>query len=209
VDKVTLLLLVVPLIHFICAFPFCNLLVFEINLDTLVPSYIADDDVLLYLASIVLEQSDRTGSSFVGPLLPPTGLPLVPYSDSDDEDGDVVEIQGPFTSSKKRRARKMKEPLEASFLRLHLNPDLGGFRNSSNAREASIYAPLASPVCADALVPISSSPLYVGVPAGATSSAAPMLSLSIIQGMATEFLKMPPEAVSVAFLLELDEDVEA
>jgi hypothetical protein len=36
-----------------------------------------------------------------------------------------------------------------------------------------------------------------------------MLSLSIIQGMATEFLKMPPEAVSVAFLLELDEDVEA
>jgi hypothetical protein len=103
----------------------------------------------------------------------------------------------------------MKEPLEASFLRLHLNPDLGGFRNSSNAREASIDAPLASPVRADALVPISSSPLYVGVPAGATSSAAPMLSLSIIQGMATEFLKMPPEAVSVAFLLELDEDVEA
>jgi hypothetical protein len=35
------------------------------------------------------------------------------------------------------------------------------------------------------------------------------MSLSVIQGMATGFLKMPPEAVSTAALLKLDEDDEA
>jgi hypothetical protein len=90
-----------------------------------------------------------------------------------------------------------------------LNPDLSGFRNSSKARAASIDAPPASPVRVDACVPISSSPPYVAVPVDATSPAAPLLSLSVIQGMVTEFLKMPPKAVSAAALLELDEHDEA
>lgn len=165
------------------SFSFHNLSVFEINLDTLVPPYISDKDVLFLLASIVLEQNDCAGSSFIGLLLPPTGLPLVPYEDFDDEDAEVVEINGPITPcSKKCHARNMKEPLEASLLRRSecLNPDLGSFRDSSSAREAAVIHAPALLVRGDALVPIPDPPTYVVAPADATSFAAPLLSPSVI-----------------------------
>jgi hypothetical protein len=152
---------------------FHNLFTFEINLDTLVPQYIFDDDVLSFLASIILEQNDRADPSFIGSLLPPTGLPLVPYEDSDDDDDEVVEVQGPITPcSKKRRACKMNEPLEATFLCRSkcLNPDLGRFRDSSSAQEVAVDTTQASPIRADALVHVHDSPLYVVVPVEASSS---------------------------------------
>jgi hypothetical protein len=76
----------------------------------LVPSFISDEDLLLFHASIVVEQDDRDAQPIIGPLLPPTGLSLVPYKDSDEESADVVEVSGPITpsGSKKRRAMKLK-----------------------------------------------------------------------------------------------------
>jgi hypothetical protein len=83
----------------------------------LVPSFISDEDLLLFHASIVVEQDDRDAQPIIGPLLPPTGLSLVPYKDSDEESDDVVEVSGPITpsGSKKRRAMKLK----ALFTRGH------------------------------------------------------------------------------------------
>jgi hypothetical protein len=61
-----------PFIHPLSSFT--NLSVFEVNLDTMVPSYISSDSVLLFLAFISLEQDDRVDSTLVGPLLPPLGF---------------------------------------------------------------------------------------------------------------------------------------
>jgi hypothetical protein len=52
--------------------------------------------------------------------------------------------------------------------------------------------------------------VYTIQPTGeASSGAAPHLSLDNIQGIATGFLQMQPEAVSTSALLDLDLDVDA
>lgn len=98
--------------------------------------------------------------------------------------------------------------MEASFLRQsrRLNPDLGGFRDSSS--RAVVVLP-------DAPAPVPTSlglnpSVYTIQPTGeASSGAAPHLSLDNIQGIATGFLQMQPEAVSTSALLDLDLDVDA
>lgn len=171
----------------------------DIDLDTIIPPYIVDANVLNYLACLPGPQPD---SVIIGPVLPPGGLPLVPYGDSDD-DGDfyLKEMQGPLKETpRKRRSRKIKEPLDAKFLRCSQrnNVDLGGFRNAESTQAAannpSIYAtPLA-------VLP----PVYHGSADG--GSQAPHLPLEIIQGIATEYLQMQPSAVSAASIFELDDD---
>jgi hypothetical protein len=83
--------------------PLCNPTIFKIDLDPIVPSFISDEIVLLFLASIAAEQDDRDAQPIIGLLLPPTSLPLVPYADSDEESGDVVEVTGPISPSSPRR----------------------------------------------------------------------------------------------------------
>ncbi|OEL26566.1 hypothetical protein BAE44_0012414 [Dichanthelium oligosanthes] len=96
-------------------------------------SYIADDSILFFLASVTVDHNAQTAPAVFGPAPPPQGLPLVPYPDSDY---DVREVQGPLlTTPSKRRSCKLKEPLDDVFLRRgkRLNPDLDGFRNATGA----------------------------------------------------------------------------
>lgn len=83
-------------------------------MDTPIPSYISNHDVLLYLARVPGVQPSRV---IIDPTLCPGGFPLVAYEDSDgDDDFDIKEIQGPLQATPpKRRARKMKEPLDPKF----------------------------------------------------------------------------------------------
>jgi hypothetical protein len=106
---------VIPFLH-LSALPsfsfrgsFYNLSVFEINLDTLVPTFIHDDDDLLFLASISMEQNDRGVAPLIGSVLPPTGLPLVPYEDSDDEE--VLEVHGLIPPSSRKHRSRLRESL--------------------------------------------------------------------------------------------------
>ncbi|KAF8661800.1 hypothetical protein HU200_056755 [Digitaria exilis] len=160
-----------------------------VSLDTLVPKYINDDDVLLYLASIVfdpLEQAERS-PGFIGPLLPVQ--PLVPYDMSDDEEVMEISAMPASVTPRKRRHHKMKEPLDASFLRRskRLSKD-HGFRTDEQAAEAS------------------NNPSIYEAHVVSSAIVAPHLSIDAIQGMATGYLRMQPEAVSAATLLELDVD---
>ncbi|CAN6248991.1 unnamed protein product [Urochloa humidicola] len=164
-----------------------------IDLDTIVPAYVADSSVRLFLATIVVDQQEVASPVRVfGPVRPP--VKLVPYSDSEgeeDEDDDVQEILNPqLKTPRKRRARKLKEPLEAPFVRRsrRLNPECGGFRNQASAQAAadnpSVYMPVPLP----------------------SDAPATHLSVDIIQGIATNFLGIQPEVVFAAALLELDND---
>ncbi|CAO2165701.1 unnamed protein product [Urochloa humidicola] len=161
-----------------------------INLDIMVPSYITDHSVLFFLALISSDQIDPVPEPVVfGPALPPGGLKLVPYSDSDDED-DVMEIQECPSTTRKRRRRKMREPLERKFVRrsVRLNPDVGGFKDASSQQQAA------------------DNPLIYSSSVAVPSKVAPYLSMANIQGIATNFLQIQPQAVSPATLLELDDD---
>lgn len=65
-----------------------------------------------------------------GPALASAGLSLFAYAESvEEEEFDIKEIQGPLVvSCRKRRARKLKEPLESKFLRRsgRRQPEHGG-----------------------------------------------------------------------------------
>ncbi|KAF8666476.1 hypothetical protein HU200_053587 [Digitaria exilis] len=98
-----------------------------------------------------------------------------------------MEIQGPLPTPCKRRARKLKEPLDTKFLRRSARTSLGlgGFRNKEAAKEYedSAASPLDPP--------------------------APHLSVGMIQGIAIGFLHMQPSVVSASALLDLDNDDDA
>ncbi|KAF8748660.1 hypothetical protein HU200_012880 [Digitaria exilis] len=119
---------------------FRNLKHLFISLDTCVHSYVCDTDVRRYLACIAFDPSKQNERSpgFIGPLR--LALPLVSYPVSDDEDSEVQEIPmipGSVTP-RKRRPRKLKEPLDESFLRRSKrNNKAHGFRTDSLALEAS------------------------------------------------------------------------
>ncbi|CAN6223982.1 unnamed protein product [Urochloa humidicola] len=162
------------------------------DLDTLVPAYVADNAIRFFLALICSEQNVAPpGRVVIAPALPPGGLPLVPYPDSDDDD-EVLEVEGPVPPSKKRRRHKLREPLEKDFVRRsrRLNPEVGGFRDAESQQQA-----MANPS------------VYNAAPVDA-SVVATHLSVSNIQGIGVNFLKMQPKAVSAAVLLDLDDDDE-
>ncbi|RLN05635.1 hypothetical protein C2845_PM13G12970 [Panicum miliaceum] len=110
-------------------------------------SFIADQSVLFFLASIAIDQKVAASRVFIGPALPPAGLPLVPYSDSEDDE-DVMEIEALPASaySNKRHARKLMEPLEQPFVRRsrRLNPELDGFRTEASRGLAADIPPVYS-----------------------------------------------------------------
>nr|CAB3486588.1 unnamed protein product [Digitaria exilis] len=116
--------------------------------------------------------------------------PLVPYSDTEDDD-EVQEIPKPPSSSARMRRRKMmKEPLDVAFLRRssRLNQDQG-FLNNAHA-EAAVGNP----------------GVYTAQVEG-SSVTAPYLDVGTMQGIAG-FLQIQPEAVSAAALLELDAEAD-
>uniref|UniRef100_K3ZZU5 Uncharacterized protein n=1 Tax=Setaria italica TaxID=4555 RepID=K3ZZU5_SETIT len=185
-----------PIPHSLTWHIFRSISLLDIDLDTLIPSYIVDHDILFYLASLPVPQPTRV---ITGPALPPNGLPLVPYTNDEDDD-EVREIDGPKSGTpSKRRARKLKEPMEDVVLRRikRLNADVGGFRNEKSALEATDYP---TPI---EVVP----PMYSGTAdIGASPSPVPHLPIDTIQSMATGFLQMQPNAIGVVALLELDND---
>ncbi|CAO2183996.1 unnamed protein product [Urochloa humidicola] len=176
---------------------FSQLSLLDICPDTLIPSYLVDPNILLYLARLPDSQPGRV---VIGPAVPPGGVKLVPYVDSDEEeDFEIKEIQGPIVSAtpKKRRARKMKEPLGRDFVRRskRTNPEVGGFKDAASAQAAENY-----PV-------IYAKPLAV-VPSSVQESVAvaPYLSVGNIQSIGVDFLQMQPSAISAAALLDLDDE---
>lgn len=86
------------------------------NLDTILPSYVSDEDVLLYLTSIVFDPNEQAERSprFIGPL--PLPGPLVLYSDFEDDGVQVIPSFPPSTTSNAPNA-VLREPLYVSFLR--------------------------------------------------------------------------------------------
>ncbi|CAO2142164.1 unnamed protein product [Urochloa humidicola] len=177
---------------------FFHLGLLDISLDTPIPHYLVDPNILRYLACLPDSQPGRV---VFGPALPPGGVKLVPYEDSDqEEDYDLKEIEGPITAAmpKKRRAKKLKEPLEKEFVRhsKRKNPDVGGFRDAASAQAAQDYPIIyARPL---AVVPPDQEDPY--------PAASPHLPLDSIQSIGVGFLKMQPSAVSAAALLDLDDE---
>ncbi|CAL4970509.1 unnamed protein product [Urochloa decumbens] len=162
--------------------------IIDLDLDMIIPPYFTDKSILFHLARVALDEQPTP--VVLGPVLPPTGTPLVPYSDSEDED-DVVEVVGAqSTTPKRRRARHPREQLEDVFCRRskRLNPNLGGFRTAASVAE------------------VADNPSVYMVGPSTAEVAAPHLSIQNIQGLATGYLQIPPDAVSAAVLLELDNE---
>ncbi|CAN6181582.1 unnamed protein product [Urochloa humidicola] len=90
----------------------------------------------------------------------------------------------------KRKREKCGEPMEVPFVccSRRMNPECGGYRNQESAQAAP-----------------DNPSVYTSAPI-ASEAPAPYLSVDTIQGMATNFLGIQPEAVSAAALLELDND---
>nr|CAB3476400.1 unnamed protein product [Digitaria exilis] len=88
------------------------------------------------LAIAFLLPAAERSLGFIGPLLPVQ--PLVPYDMSDDEEVMEISAKPSSITPRKRRHHKMKEPLDASFLRRskRLSKD-HGFRTDEQAAEAS------------------------------------------------------------------------
>ncbi|CAO2170277.1 unnamed protein product [Urochloa humidicola] len=171
---------------------FRSLKYLDLDLDaTLIPPYIADTAILSYLASVAFDQTEVVAPVAFGPQCPPARLPLVPYSNSEGED-EVEEIEPSAFKAKprKRRARKVKEQLDRPFVRRskRLNPDNNVFRTEEGKAAASTFPNIYSRSVASA------------------AHVAPHLSIDNIQGIATQYLKIQPEAVSACALLELDCD---
>ncbi|KAF8714080.1 hypothetical protein HU200_028079 [Digitaria exilis] len=115
---------------------------FFCNLDTIVPSYVSDDNTRRFLASIAfdpLAQEEKT-PGLIGPL--PLLGPLVPYPASDDEEVQEIESLPPSSSTCKRHLRTMREPLDVAFLRrsARLAQD-DGFIDNASAEVAVVDNP--------------------------------------------------------------------
>lgn len=170
---------------------FCHIKRLIVDLDTVVPSYISDNDLLSYLASFVYDPAEpaEMEPGFIGPL--PLPGPLVTYPITDDEDDSVVELSSPPVRStpRKRRQRLMKEPLNDAFLRRSTRLlQSQGYKDDVSEEKKT-----------------TNPPVYVAHP-GDASAIAPHLTIDNMQGIATGYLKMQPRAVSAATLLELDDD---
>lgn len=141
-----------------------------------------DDKTLFSLASLLPDQD----GTMIGPQ-----RPLVPYAD-DEEDSDEVQVLSSMPpASRKRKSRKLKEPLDERFLRRSttLNKDKDGFHSQVDKVQAA----------AGAIT------IYHGSAApSASASPAPHLTPAVIQGLFVGFLHVQPEAVSAAVLEELD-----
>jgi hypothetical protein len=192
-DKVLSLLILPSIPPLIQHFFYRHLNLLDCDPGILIPSYMVDIGLLSHLATILFVQDDAP--SVFGPQLPAGGPTLVPYSDSDSDDDEVVVIEGPITSAtpKKRRARKLKEPIYSKFPRrsFRLNQGKAEFRTKDDALTAAAFPSFYSAETQDAFVVA----LY--------------LPIDSIQGMATGFLRIQPSVVFVAALLDLDLDDDA
>ncbi|RCV33250.1 hypothetical protein SETIT_7G068400v2 [Setaria italica] len=103
--------------------------------------------------------------------------------EEDEHELSIIE-KTPSSTPRKRRDKKMKEPLDVRFVRRsrRLKKDLQGFRD-----EASAAAPAPTPL-------------------EAVPSPAPHLSVENVQGIATGFLQIQPMVVSAEALNKLNGD---
>ncbi|CAN6243644.1 unnamed protein product [Urochloa humidicola] len=176
---------------------FFHLNLLDIDPDTLIPPYLVDPNILVYLARL---PDSQLGRVVFGPALPPRGIKLVSFEDSDDEeDFELKKIEGPILSAapKKCRAGKMKALLEDSFVRCSkcLNPEVGGFHDAASAQAAQDYPIIYAKALA--VVPPEQDDL---------PPAAPHLLVDCIQSIDVGFLQMQPSVVSTTALLDLDDE---
>ncbi|CAN6230933.1 unnamed protein product [Urochloa humidicola] len=192
--------------------PFWTISIFVINLSAQVPSYISDDNVLWFLAKVVVDPMEMGEVGCKRKL-------FLAEDEAEEATEDEVRIipkeEAVIKPNRKRRAKKMRTPLSKKFVRRssRINKDLDGFRDKESKdayaeeKEENVEAilevqPLAM-VPADDIDPSSSR--SVGKSA-AHASPAPFFSVDNVKAMATGFLKMQPGVVSEAALLASSDD---
>lgn len=129
---------------------------------------------------------------------------------SNDDSVKIISDMPLVSSSKKRRAKKLKGLIDSKFLRRSGRLKLAnqGFKDASSAAAAEVEVPAPSSRVLPA-DPSFEAPLHVSVYQGAAadgSAAAPLLPTPVVQAIDTEFLKMQPQDVSDALLLASDDD---
>ncbi|CAN6244206.1 unnamed protein product [Urochloa humidicola] len=174
-----------------------------VNLDSMVPSYIADTDVLWHLAKVVEDET--------------TVIEQL-------SDVEILDKMLARKGSKKRRARKARGPLDFGGLRRSTRlKKPHGFKTDVAARAAfpadEVPAAENEPAANETLephplevVPPGSTEgalvLFVGVAADPEAPPAPHLSASLATSIGTQFLKMQPSAVSKDVLMAESSDEE-
>jgi hypothetical protein len=124
----------------------------------------------------------------------------------EDDSVKVLDNFPPETPSRKRRARKLKGPLDFRFLckSERLKKSCRGFKDAASTVAAETEGVLptdtTTPEVALAIVPI-----LEGSAANASTSA-PHLPTAVVKAIGIEFLKMQPQHVSDAALLASDDD---
>ncbi|CAN6305432.1 unnamed protein product [Urochloa humidicola] len=187
-------------------FPFHNISSISINLDTLIPGYFADSDLLWHMAKVLVEDSP------VG-AVPETGVI------DQDSDVEILDSMPASVKPKKRWARKMRGPLDIKHVRRSTRlKKTHGFRDDASAAAAGAEAepveepaPVVEPEAAvDAVMepaPLKVLPAqelitYKPIPVDPPAPIAPHLSVSMMQAIGSGYLKMPPGALSDEMLGE-------
>lgn len=153
---------------------FCYLTLCDIDPDLEVPTFFADVRILAHILCIMPPQMDD----------PACESDMVDIMEEDDE---VVEILRPSNfPTRKKRNKKLSEPLPSEFLRRSKRQALktSGFKGKS------------------AVEVLSPRPLAM-IPASPAHEPAPHLNRDIVEGIATGFLQIHPTDVSDA-LIKLD-----
>ncbi|CAO2149654.1 unnamed protein product [Urochloa humidicola] len=191
---------------------FRNVSSITINLDTMIPAYMSDPNLLWHLAKVVEDEAP--------------GEPRVIETFPEVE---VLDRMPARKMPKKRRARKARGPLEVGALRRSTRlKKVHGFKDDESASAAAGNAGAREHVPDEALpavdenmseadpVPLEAVPLqampatspgdgsvqssgalipYQPVPVDPAAPAAPYLSPELMKAIGTEYLKMPPGGV--------------
>jgi hypothetical protein len=153
-----------------------------------VPSYFANCDPLWNLAKALVDPPENVTAEIL-----------------EDDSVKILDSFPPETPSRKRRARKLKGPLDSRYHRSdRLKKSCLGFKDATSTvvaeTEGVLLAGTTAPEAALAIVPI-----FEGSAADASTSA-PHLPTAVVKAIGTEFLKMQPQDVSDAAMLASDDD---
>lgn len=157
-----------------------------IDHDTAIPSYFNDDHLLVHLAFLLDPQlGDQS--------LEKVAFDYLTDEDEEDVEGADLEIleEAPavFVTPRKKRVLKVKEKLDDSFLRRskRLAKKFDGYKDAESAKKGKETA-----------VVIDDEPMPLAIIPPPVNEAAPHLPRDFIEGIATGFLQIQPETVSVA-----------
>lgn len=162
------------------------------------PSYTTDSDLSWHLAKVLVDPVDQAP-----PFVPGSSSLPVPIVEEKSSDVEILGEAPVLKSSRKRRARKPKNPLDVKFLRRSQRTNKGhDFKNDASAEAVAVPSvpdePIPLQVCPPAgsslvthRASASSSSIFQGHPASLAAPPPPHLPASILQSLGTQFVKMP------------------